>query len=89
MTWCPLHCPSYLWVEPEVDDRVGADRGLGQHAGNGPDVEGEESVWLVAHCLYYAGTGVGKPTQHERTKLKHFLNCILHASKQIQRKKEK
>ena len=59
----------YLGIEPEVDDWVRTDRGLGQHHGDGQQRDGEESLGLVAQRLHDRGAGVREPTQQERSQL--------------------
>ena len=65
----------YLRIEPEVDDRINADRHLGKHGGDGQDVEGDDGLWLVASRLCYRGAGIRKPTDQIGEHLK-FIDFI-------------
>ena len=52
-------------VEPEVNDGVHANGGLGEHGGDAQDVVREGGIRGVTGCLSYGDTGVGEPGQHE------------------------
>ena len=52
-----------LGVEPEVDDGVHTDGGLGEHGGDAQDVVGEGGVGDVAGSLGYGDTSIGEPGQ--------------------------
>ena len=52
-------------VEPEVNDGVHANRGLGEHGGDAQDVVREGGVRDKASSLCYGDTGVGEPSEDE------------------------
>ena len=60
----------YLRIEPEVDNRINADRHLGKHGGDGQDVEGQAGLWDVAGSLRNRNTGIREPDHKERDNLK-------------------
>ena len=57
-------------VKSEVDDRVNADCCLGEHGGDGQDVEGQAGLWDVAGSLRNRNTGIREPDHKERDNLK-------------------
>ena len=47
-----------MWVQPKVDDRVNADCCLGEHGGDGKEVEGDGGAGDVASSLGNGHAGV-------------------------------
>ena len=57
-------------VQPKVDYWVDADSRLGEHYGDGQDVEGEVVLGDAASSLGYGDTGIGEPGHKEGNYLK-------------------
>ena len=59
-----------LTVQPKVYYWINADSRLGEHGGDGQDVEGEVIHRDVASSLGYGDTGIGEPGHKEGNNLK-------------------